>query len=140
MKCLTEDCANEIENKTGRRKFCSNACKMRYFRKHGKKDSVSPMQVQVLYNAVLDMVGKINYGVNPILNDTPITAKHIYQYPLDEKDCFKPTQKTFQQFMNELSELETEHEYRTKAAEIEASGLTKKQKDLLLLNMRTSKL
>lgn len=139
MKCLTEDCDNEFESKTGRRKFCSDACKMRYFRKHGKKDSVSLMQVQVLYNAVLDMVGKINYGVTPTLLD----GKRDSFAKMDEVGLWvspKPDTKSFQQFMNELPELETEHEYRTKAAEIEASGLTKKQKDLLLLNMRTSKL
>jgi len=52
----------------------------------------------------------------------------------------KQSTKSFQQFLNEIPDLETEHEYREKAIEIEESSLSRKQKDLLLINMRSSKL
>jgi hypothetical protein len=75
MKCLAEDCNNEIVNKTGRRKFCSDSCKMKHFRKHGKKNVATKFDVQVLLNeiksVVQDFAGKVNYGVVPTILDAP---------------------------------------------------------------------
>lgn len=62
MKCLQEGCENEFESKTGRRKFCSNACKMKWHRKQpNSKNVLNKVQVQVLYNAMLEMTSSIKY-------------------------------------------------------------------------------
>ncbi len=103
--------------------------------------------MQALYNDMKEVLAQIKNG-------TPITDKPIYQYPLEEKDMikqpvtvkitpqeiYKPTPKTFQQFMNEMAGLEFPAEYEALAAEIEVSDLTPKQKQLLYTNMRTSKM
>ena len=104
-------------------------------------------QMKVMYNALMEKIDKIvptgslpiselksgGYGVIP-----QIEEKAVKKSVWDEEP--KNTDKSFQQFLNELPDLETEYEYREKAAEIEASSLPKKQKDLLLMNMRSSKL
>lgn len=81
MKCLAEDCKNEIESKTGRRKFCSDACKMKHFRKHGKKGVVTKIDVQMLFNdfkaSVQDFTAKINSGVSPVILDSPKNSRII---------------------------------------------------------------
>ena len=50
----------------------------------------------------------------------------------------RPTD-SFQDLLNGIADLDTEHEYREYAKRIENSGLPKKQQDLLLLNMRSPK-
>lgn len=50
-------------------------------------------------------------------------------------------ERSFQQFMNEIPDLQYEDEFKKFAAEIEAAtNISRKQKDLLLTNMRASKL
>lgn len=138
-KCLK--CGKDFDAEKDTAKYCSTSCRVMYNRNNPKpkKEVLDPaIQAQVIYNSVLEMIGRINYGQAPTLMDGSETNR----VKMDEVGLWaepKPSTKTFQQFMNELSELETEHEYRTKAAEIEASSLTRKQKDLLLINMRTSK-
>jgi len=138
MKCLQEECNNEFESKTGRRKFCSDSCKMKYFRKHGKKVIVTPMQMQVLYNSLLEMVGKINYGVVPTMvnydefeKKAPIgnPVKPTMGQPFTARVS---TEKTFDQFKEAKRECENEEDWEKIKAEIENSTLTTKQKNLLI--------
>jgi hypothetical protein len=141
MKCLQEKCDKEFESKTGRRKFCSDSCKMKYFRKHGKKGIVTPMQMQVLYNSVLEMVGKINYGVVPTILDAPKTYSQsgsISRSTFEHTDVKQPftarvsVEKTFDQFKEAKRECENEEDWEKIKAEIENSTLTTKQKNLLI--------
>ena len=49
--CL--NCKKEYDNKRDASKFCSAKCRVMYNRKNPKK-TITPVQMQVLYNAVLD--------------------------------------------------------------------------------------
>lgn len=142
MKCL--NCGKDIEAKTERRKYCSDACKMKYFRKHGKKNELKPYQMKVLYDAILELIsnpsnsqlGKIypQLGITKEEVGSPQAISTTSKYSLGEL-------KTFQQHMNEIAELQYEDEYRKKYAEIEAAeNLSEKQKNLLYHNMKQSKL
>jgi hypothetical protein len=76
---------------------------------------------------------------------TPLPEKQlISEYNATHPNQFTSveyvSEKTFQQHINEIAELDTEYEYKNKADEIESSSLPRKQKDLLLLNMKTAKL
>jgi hypothetical protein len=81
---------------------------------------------------------KIKYA--PPIFDAP----RITDFRNDEAGQYESPKyqlKSFQQHMNDLSELETEYEYKQKTIEIEAAtNLTSKQRELLFINMRQSKL
>lgn len=98
-----------------------------YSRKYGKKDAIKPIQMQVMYNALLDLIENAkNYGL-------PKDYQEVKQIGiLRENGTIQPILKTFQQHMNEISELQFEDEYRKKYAEIEAAdNISEKQKQLL---------
>lgn len=59
MNCL--NCDKVFKQKRPTAKFCSDNCRVKYHRKHGKKDIIKPFQMQSLYNEIKDMLGKINY-------------------------------------------------------------------------------
>ena len=72
-KCL--NCQKEYVPKRSYSKYCSDSCRVAYFRKNGKKDAIKPLQLQVLYNAMLEMLQK--GGNLPIKNiDTPIAINN----------------------------------------------------------------
>lgn len=105
-----------------------------------KKEVIDPLiQAQVLYNAVLEMVGKVNYGVVPTNNsygESGSISRETWQHTET-----KPTERSFQQLMNAIPDLDTHYEFQQFAKEVEYSTiLTGKQKELLLLNMRQSKM
>jgi len=96
MKCLEQSCDKEIQSKTGRRKFCSDKCKMKHFRKHGKKDVATKFDVQSMINEfkamVQDFAGKMNYGQVPTILDAP----RVVDLRSDEPPQFEaPKTKTF---------------------------------------------
>lgn len=57
-KCLW--CDKEFESKKDTAKFCSTSHRVMYNRKHGKRDQVTPLQLQVLYNSLLTAINQIN--------------------------------------------------------------------------------
>jgi len=127
-------CKKEFEAKKETAKFCSTSCRVMWNRKNGNKtkDAIQPFQMQVLYNSLLEMIDKV--GKNNQL--PPVIGTIIAQ-----KSELPVSGKTFQQYMNEIADLEYEQEFKDKATEIQsATNLSQKQKDLLLINMRTSKL
>ena len=130
-ECLR--CQKEFNAKRESAKFCSTNCRVQYNRVHGKKKAISTVQVQVLYNEILDMVNVVKKQGNGesrvVYHGNPIQASVVPR-----------SQKTVQQFLNEISELEYEQEYRDKADEIEqAIHLTEKQRNLLILNLKSPK-
>jgi len=59
MKCL--NCQKEFEPKRkDTAKFCSATCRVRYNRVN-PKDKVTKVQMQVLYNTMMERLGKIEY-------------------------------------------------------------------------------
>jgi hypothetical protein len=137
-ECL--HCKKQFQPKKETAKFCGTSCRVMYNRKHGSKKSVSLVQIQVLYNSLLEVAERLsnisnaNAGFKTEVNGTPIGLSHTTKQNLG-------IEKTFQQHMNDLSELDTEYEYKRKFDEIQAAtNLTTKQKDLLITNMRQSKM
>ncbi len=131
-KCLK--CEKEYQPKKETSKFCSTSCRVMWGRKNKSTVSQS-VQMKVLVNTILDKLDKVDFVVSsPAVYD----ASKIKNSTFDEP---KVSSKSFQQYMNEISGLEYEQEFRAKAEEIQsATNLSQKQKDLLLINMRTSKL
>ncbi len=137
-ECLK--CKKDITGKHESAKFCSTSCRVMYNRKFGKKDTVSKVQVQVLYNQMLAMFENMQNsqpqfkGISEKENGTPTATSHTTKQVLG-------IEKTFQQLMNLIPDLQYEDEFRRFVAEVEANTMiTRKQKDLLLLNMKQSKI
>lgn len=131
-KCLK--CEKEYQPKKETSKFCSTSCRVMWGRKNKSTVSQS-VQMKVLVNTILDKLDKVDFVVSsPAVYDVPKIKNSTFDEP-------KVSSKSFQQYMNEISGLEYEQEFRAKAEEIQsATNLSQKQKDLLLINMRTSKL
>jgi hypothetical protein len=130
-ECL--NCKTPYEAKRESSKFCSTNCRVMWNRKN-PKNVITKVQAQVLYNEMMAFF-RNQESTKKELSE----PKQIASWELSTlKEATK--EKTFQQHMNDLPNLETEYDYRTKAAEIEASSLSRKNKDLLLQNMRSSKL
>lgn len=134
-ECLK--CKKEFQAKRYNTKFCSTSCRVGWNRKNKeKKDNVGQ---QVLINTLLEKLSMVDFvakdaGFSAERNGTPQAISHTTKHSLW-------IEKSFQQHMNDLPDLETEYDYRNKAGEIEAAtNITRKQKDLLLTNMRQSKL
>lgn len=132
MKCLVEDCNNEFENKTGRRRFCSDACKMKWHRKHPQKNVATKFDIQVLLNefkATIQEAGKQQQSAKQI---TPMIIDHPKP---------SPNELTFQQHMNKIGTLIFPDDRQEYISVIElAANLSDKQKTLLMLNLKQSKL
>lgn len=61
MKCL--NCENEFEEKRkDTAKFCSAKCRVKYNRKY-PKSGITKVQMGVLYNSLLEVMGRINDGL-----------------------------------------------------------------------------
>lgn len=134
-KCL--QCPNEFEAKRESAKFCSDKCRVAWHRKHGKKDGVTKFQMQVLYNSILEAIEKM--ALPQLSNFVPANTPTVFSGIIPQ--VAPTTEKTFQQFMNQIPDLQYEDEFRKFVSEIEAATkLSEKQKNLLLTNMRQSKL
>lgn len=75
-------CKKEYEPKKDTSKFCSTSCRVMYNRKYGKKNQVTAIQVQVLYNAFLEAIGKIQYVAHKETYDSPKKA-YMQDEPMD---------------------------------------------------------
>ena len=121
-ECLK--CKKSIEGKHESAKFCSTSCRVMYHRKFGNTKAVNPVQVQVLYNAMLDMVEKV--GGKSVLEPTHLFVpknEHItitYQAP-----------KTAAKYLELKRECETADQWQTLWEEINGSNLSYKEKQIL---------
>lgn len=59
MKCLNDKCNKDFESNNPRRIYCSDACKLQHFRKHGKRGEIKEYKIDVLLNAVCELKEKI---------------------------------------------------------------------------------
>lgn len=127
-ECL--HCKNRYESSKDFSKFCSTKCRVAYNRKNPKQ-SLNKVQVQVLYNAIMERLGQIEYkpttgasfdGKKNIPNDDPLT----FQAP-------KIALKSFDYYRMAKKELNDEEDWLKMKIEIQkATHLTEKQKNLLL--------
>ncbi len=130
MECL--NCKKEYDAKRPHAKFCSVNCRVAYNRKHPKQ-SVSPFQMQVLYNAFLDAVEKIQYPApkqvydalksapkgqdEPFKNVKPIPKVGVdaimRKYVDDRRDC-----SCDEEFISWLERLENDERLTSKQREL----------------------
>lgn len=68
-ECL--NCNKEFQAKKETAKYCSTSCRVMWNRKHGKKNQVSPIQIQVLYNSMLELVEKIGESTKLVQEPKP---------------------------------------------------------------------
>lgn len=76
MERNCDNCKTKYEAKRAASKFCSDKCRMQYLRTHPKqKDTVSKLQVQVLYNEMLSMVQKLTENMHKPTSLPPMERK-----------------------------------------------------------------
>jgi hypothetical protein len=133
-ECL--QCKKQYEGQRPTSKFCSTKCRVAYSRKNGNKKSVSATQVQVLYNATLDLLEKIEQKVfQPINKDLlPNNFTHSFSGIVEEK---KPLEikRTVEQWITLKRECQTMEEWaEIKNQILTATNLSDKQKQFIINN------
>lgn len=126
-KCL--QCEREYKAKRPTSKFCSDNCRVKYHRDHKeeKKDGIGKVELEVLYNKILDLVGKIEKS--PSVDSVDKEAGFFMPEPKTKRVIIR----TFEQWVILKRECETEEDWLVLAEEIRnASNLSIKQKQLLL--------
>jgi hypothetical protein len=118
-------------------KYCSDSCRVMYCRKNKKSNVVTPVQMQVLYNAVLEMVtntGRPEFkGIAPAQNGSQTAISHATKQALG-------IEKTFQKHMNHIATLVFPDDKEDYILVIEAAtNLSDKQKELLITNIKNSR-
>ena len=126
--CL--NCEKEFKNQREAAKFCSAKCRVMWNRKN-PSNGVSKVQMQVLYNSLMEAVGKLNEKGIAV----PLTAVST------PKGYFAPTTvpqpqtalKTFDQWREAKRECELPEDWEKIRVGIQsATNLSQKQKDLLI--------
>lgn len=128
-QCL--NCQTEFQYKRGAAKFCSNKCRAAYNRAHPKQ-SVTPIQMQVLYNSVLEAINQINAR-----NGQPPAFGAVIEPIKPNRIQSQDDLPTFQSLLNGMASLlfaDDKNEYELKIRS--ATHLTDKQRELLLNNLR----
>ena len=128
-KCLY--CKNDFEPNRPKQKYCSDKCRVYFSRANPKpkevKEAVTNLQVQVLYNSLLETLGKLNGAA---LMPLP-GGGNVMLHGKPEKE---PT--TFQDFLNGMADLHFPDEKEEYAEKIKsATHLSDKQTKLLLTNL-----
>jgi len=133
IKCL--NCEDEFEPKRTTAKYCSDSCRVMYHRKWGKKNLVTKLDMQILYNEMLSMVRDLNKPTNSIQpQQQPETNFSINTPPFKIAQPKAP--KSFLQYQSEKKELENEDQYRIWLEEVENDLLlSTRQKQLLKSNI-----
>lgn len=148
--CDYKPCGKEYEAKRDSSKFCSTSCRVMFSRANKGKEKKEAeksllLQANVAINSLLEMVGKINFGANPVLEQAP-TAPTYNEFKNRQSGggYLAPTtgetftvkvvpEKTFAQFQQEKRECENEEDWEKIKFQIQKSAsLTIKQKNILI--------
>lgn len=147
MKCLVENCKNEFESKTGRRKFCSDKCKLKYFRKHGKKNTASKFEITSILNEVKAAIQELKDLRSGKITGQPMSLKsydtEFKPRSDDEPKQWQEPEETisFQEAMNLLADCVYPPEFEKLWKRVQKSkNITEKQKQLFKINMSKSNL
>lgn len=138
-QCL--QCEKQFDAKRDAAKFCSVNCRVKWNRKNGKKSEIKPLQMQVLYNQILDAVNKIgqNNGLPPAAAYKIETVK---TEPIKKSSWDEPQSDlvTFQELLNGMVGIQFSDEKEDYAEKIrKATHLSEKQINLLLTNLWNNK-
>jgi len=132
MKCL--NCQKDFSPKKATAKYCSDSCRVMYNRKNGKKKAVTSVQMQALYNSMMEAVEAFKSLPLPAdyqnIKSVGILGSNGQIIPL------KPTQhplKSFDYYRAAKREVNNEEDWQAMKVEIlKAPNLSDKQKNLLL--------
>lgn len=126
--CL--NCQKEYENKREASKFCSTKCRVMWNRKN-PSDKVTKVQMQVLYNEIMNRLDKIEFAPSKEVYDSPKMKITGDEYPKIQQPQI--ALKSFDQWREKKRECESEEEWeQIKAGILTATNLSPKQKDLLI--------
>jgi len=143
IKCL--GCEKEFEPVRSTAKFCSVKCRVKHFRKHGKKDEIKPYKVQILLNEFRGAIdefkdlmksGSINYAPTPPNGfDGAKFDKVVHDESLSfdtlKKPFLKP-QRSFDSYRQARIDCESQEQWEALKEEIlNDAYLSTKQKSLL---------
>ena len=130
-QCL--QCEKEFDGKRDSAKFCTVNCRVKWNRKNGKKSDIKPIQMQVLYNQILDAVGRIGSqnGLPPPVGAVMPLKSNFSTIVVAEPKV--NLQKSFDWYRVAKKEIELPEDWEQMKLEIMASTiLSDKQKNLLL--------
>lgn len=134
-KCLR--CQKEYEPKRSTSKFCSDSCRSAFHR-DSPATKVTRLQMQSLYNAVLEVVEKIQYAAPQKEYDSPRLPPTMQDEPLSFGKLRQQTElPTFQSLLNGMADLVFADDKEEYAHKIHAAThLSDKQRELLFNNLR----
>jgi hypothetical protein len=134
-QCL--NCQNDFEYKREAAKFCSDKCRAAYNRAHPEKQ-ITKLQLQSLYNAVLEAVEKIQYAAPQKEYNSPKLPPTMQDEPLSFGKQRQQTElPTFQSLLNGMADLVFADDKEEYAHKIHAAThLSDKQRELLFNNLR----
>jgi hypothetical protein len=125
-ECL--QCKKEFDAKRDSAKYCSDNCRVKWNRKNAVKKDISPVQLQVLYNSLLEMVGKINTAALPPFFDAePPKNLARTEPPIYQKAVIK-IKRSFDYYKQARIACQTEEEWIDLKNEILNSDLSKTDK------------
>lgn len=126
QQCLYENCDVEFEERDGK-KFCSTSCRVMYNRKHGKKNTITPVQMQVMYNSILEAINKIS----TVNNHPPSFGVIMPNKPTPDYSVKPIIKRSFDYYKQARVDCENIEQWEDLKAEILNSDLSMKQKTLL---------
>ena len=118
-ECL--NCKVDISGKASSSKFCSTNCRVYHHRKNGKAKGISPIQVQAIYDAIMDKIAAMgdNSQINRLETVFPVKTPKIA--------------RSFEYYQQEKINCESVEDWvHIKEMIIEDPNLTQKQKNLLI--------
>lgn len=135
-KCL--QCGRNYEAQRLTSKFCSTNCRVKYNRKNGNKEQkVGKIELDVLYNKILDLVTKMERPLPDFINKPSYDGSSFNKYSFDEQAHYQEPKRdlirTFEQYRQLKLECENEENWIALSEKIRnAPNLSAKQKQLLL--------
>lgn len=122
----------DFEYKREAAKFCSDKCRVQYNRKN-PPSSVTKTQMQVLYNATLELMGKIHFAPPQEVYDSPKMNDRVPdEAPLNKPVLKVAAEAIMRAYVEEKREATCEADYFAWLEKLEAeTRLTSRQKELV---------
>jgi hypothetical protein len=130
-ECL--HCKKDISGRRDTAKFCSTSCRVMWNRKHGKKNSLNPIQTQALYNLMMEKLASVvnvyptpQNGFDAPLNLTRTDEPKQWQEPVST------IRRSFEYYQKARLECENDEQWADLKRQIHSDlYLSSKQKTLL---------
>lgn len=126
-ECL--NCKREYAFKRAASKFCSDKCRVSYNRKHPRQPLVSQVQLQVLYNSLLEAVERLSNSTLPPTKTSLIAAPVPSQTNLPQVAI----KAIMSSYWAEKVEIQDQDAYQSWLKRLNLDNrLTSKQKELII--------